>query len=138
MLLEAVDGLSAETVFLDSDEILQDTELPCVCVEIGDEQIEHESLGGSTGSTLKRDTQVNVDILHRARRDALLEAEDIAARIETAIATSTALLNLARSWFPQGIEIHRDSEGSVPSVRMRLQWLVTYSTNERDPTVAIP
>lgn len=132
-----VAGLDADHVFFDSDEMLQQSDLPAACVWMGDEEIEHESLGGASGAMLKRTVIMNVDIIHRARADALLAAEDIAAAIEAKIAVSTGILALARSWFPQGITITRDDAGSLPIVRLRMQWLVTYATNERDPTVAI-
>lgn len=136
--LVTVAGLDADHVFFDSDEMLQQVDLPCACVWLGDEEIEHETLGGSTGAILGRRVLMHVDLLHRARADALVAAEEIAALVETKIATSTGLLALCRSWFLQGIEITRDAEGSLPTVRLRMQWLITYATNERTPTVAIP
>lgn len=137
--LVTVAGLDDAHVFFDSDEMLQQGDLPCACVWLGDEEIEHATLGGgNAGALLIRRALVHTDILYRARSEALLAAEEIAAAVETKIATSTALLALCQSWFPQGIEVVRDAEGSVPAVMLRLQWLVTYATNERDPTVAIP
>lgn len=136
--LVTVAGLDDSHVFFDSDEMLQQGDLPCACVWLGDEEIEHADLGGSTGAKLIRRAQVHTDILYRARSEALLAAEEIAAAVETKIATSSALLALCQSWFPQGIEVSRDAEGSVPTVTLRLTWLITYVTNERDPTTAIP
>jgi hypothetical protein len=131
-------GIAAQRIFFDSDEVPQEPELPVFVCTIGDEDIQHETLGGSTGAILGRSPVVNVDIIHAARTDALLEAEEFAAQIETAIATSTRLPSLLRSWFPQALNVSRNNEGAQTTVQLRLQWLVTYSTNERDPTVAIP
>lgn len=125
-------------IFLDSDEVPQDEELPCAVVEVGDESITHETLGASSGATLQRDTTVTVDIFYQARTEGLIAAEEILATLETRMALSVALLAIVRSSFPQQLAIVRDKDGAQATVRLRMQWLVTYSTNERDPTVAIP
>lgn len=125
-------------IFFDSDEVPQEEELPCAVVEVGDEEITHETLGGSSGATLQRDTQVTVVIFYQARTEGLIAAEDILATLETRMALSSALLAIVRSSFPQQIAVVRNTDGSQPAVGLRIQWLVTYSTNERDPTVSIP
>jgi hypothetical protein len=137
-LVAGATGLDADHVFADTDEMLQAAEFPAACILCGDEEITHESVGGASGATLERIMDVHVILLYRANRDALKEAETILAAIETAIANSTQLLDLARSWFPKRISPNRDTEGSLPSVQIDATWQVTYSTNERDPTVAIP
>lgn len=137
--ISALASISSDRVIYDTDEIPEDTSREWVEVGIGNEDISHDTLGSSSaGAILRRELVVNTDIYYRARTEALLLAEAIAADVETAIATSSALLALCQSWFLAGIEVVRDDEGEQPLVRLRLQWLVTYATNERDPTVAIP
>jgi hypothetical protein len=136
-LLTTIPGLETSVVF-DSDEIPSDFDLPWCCVSIGDEEIEHDDLGGTSGARLKRDVEVNADLYYRARSDALLAAEEYAAAIETKVATDDTILDLVRCLYLQRMAVTRDSEGSQTTIQLRLQWLVTYSTNERDPTVSIP
>jgi hypothetical protein len=129
----------ASSTYFDSDEVPSEAELPVAIVALGNEDISHESLGGgSAGAILRRECAAYVDILHQARADALLAAEDYAALIEAAIATDTALLALIHSVFVNGYTVTRDDDGAQPTVNLRLEYLITYVTNERDATVAIP
>lgn len=136
--MSAIAALTGRVQF-DTDEIQEDTSLPWAEVSVGDEpEITHETLGGASGAILSRNLIVYTDIFLRATTETLLAAEDIAASVEAAVASSTLLLALCRSWFLAGIEVIKDNEGEKPLLCMRLQWSVNYATNERNATVAIP
>lgn len=136
--MSAIPALAGRVQF-DTDEIQDDTATPWVEVSVGDEpEIAHETLAGSSGAVLSRTVVVYTDIFYRATTEALLASEDIAASIEAAVASSTLLLALCRSWFLSGIEVVKDTEGEKPLLCLRLEWSVNYATNERNATVAIP
>lgn len=132
--LTTIPGLEL-SVTLDSEEIPNDFALPWVHVHVGDEDIDAVNLGGPVGRKLTRALQLTTDIYCRGRSEPLLEAESYAAAIETKLASSPRMGGLASDTRLRAYTISRNDEGSTPIVQMRLQWLVTYFTNERDATV---
>ncbi len=132
--IEAIDGLAGFVVF-DSTDVPDDLEIPWAFVWIGDENVEAFTLGGPGGRKLSREVELTVDLFHRAKSEALALAEDYCAQIEAKIAAYPQMGGLVKSTDLRAYTIARSEEGSQPIVRVRMQWIVTYWTQERDATV---
>jgi len=97
--------------------------------------VEPINLGGPQGRKLHREMQVTVDLFHREKNEALLVAEEYCARIEAVMAQDPRMGGLTAGCVLRAYTIARSDEGSQPIVRVRMQWIVNYCTQERDPTV---
>lgn len=124
-----------QSVFIDSEEIPEDLEMPCVHVSLGDEDIEVRGINAAVGRKLSRDLQLTVDIYCQARIEAVLQAEGYAAAAEAKLSPDPRMGGLTSDLRLRSYTILRSSEGDQPITQMRLLWFITYFTNERDATV---
>lgn len=134
--LGLIDGLQGFVV-LDSQEIPEDLDLPWALVSIGDEDIQPITLGDQRGRKLSREVQVTVDLFHRDKTEPLILAERHCAAIEARIGTDPRMGGLVKNSELRAYTVTHSDEGSQPIVRVRMQWLVTYWTYERDATVPV-
>lgn len=134
--LATIPGLE-QTVTIDSEEIPEGFELPWVHVHLGDEEVSPNNLGSiSSGRKLSRAMSLVTDIYCRDRSEPLLEAEKYAAAIEAKLASDPRMGGIAKDVRLVAYNISKSDEPrSLPILQMRLQWLVTYFTHERDATV---
>lgn len=134
--LESIDGLQGFVV-LDWQDIPEDPDLPWALVSIGDEDVQAITLGDQRGRKLSRELQVSVDIFHRDKTEPLILAEGYCAAIEARIGADPRMGGLVKNSELRAYTIAHSDEGSQPIVRIRMQWLVTYQTYERDATVPV-
>lgn len=132
--LRTIPGLEA-SVEIDSEKIPESLELPWVHVLLGNETILQLGLGSRQGRKNSRELELMVDVYCRGVTESLLIAEAYAAEVETKLATDPRMGGLTQNISLRGYAIERDAEGSPPITRIRMQWSVTYFTNERDATV---
>lgn len=134
--LNGIDGLQGFVV-IDAQEIPEDLELPWAHVAVGDEDIQAITLGGRDGRKLSREAQVTVDLFHRDESEPLIRAEGYCAAIEARLGADPRMGGLVKNSELRAYTVTHSDEGSQPIVRVRMQWLVTYWTYERDATVPV-
>jgi hypothetical protein len=133
--LVEIPGLE-QNVCIDTEEIPKVPETPWAHASLGDEDVNQIGLGTITaGRKNERLMQLFVDLYCCDRTAPLEFAEELAAAVEAKIAIDPRMGGLTRNTSLRGYTIDHSTEGSPPLTRLRMQWLVTYSTNERDATV---
>jgi len=127
----------SQYVTIDSEEIPEDLVLPWVHVSVGDEDVTTTNLGGALGRKQSRGLQLAADIYCIDKLEPLLKAESYGVLIEQKLSAAPRMGGLVKDVQLNGITVQRNSDGAAPACRLRYQWLVTYFTNERDPTAAV-
>lgn len=131
--LQGIPGLE-QSVEIDSAKIPDDLRLPWVHVLLGNENILQRGLGAGTGRKNLRELELTIDIYSKAVHEATLIAENFAALIEARLASDPRMGRLVQDLALRSYSIEHSDEGQQPIARLRMQWFVTYFTNERDAT----
>lgn len=133
-LLTSIDGLH-ESVIVDSDKLPDDFHAEFVLVELGGETIQQIGLGGAAGRKNSRELELLTDVYALDKFETLQNAEAIAAAIEAKLTLDPRMGGLTKNLSLRAYLIEKNRDGKKPIARLRLQWAVTYFTNERDATI---
>jgi len=132
VLLSAIPGLQ-DHVTIDAREVPDEADMPWAWVWVGNEDIIPRTLGAKQ----QRELDLSIDLIARDTQQLADRVEDIAAAIETVMASDRKLSNLAQDSTLRAYTIDRNNDGSQPMLRLRLQYVVTYLTETGLPNVAV-
>lgn len=125
-------------VTIDVKEIPDEADLPWAWVWIGNEDITVRTLGsGNSGPKQQREVDLSIDLIARDTQQLNDRVEAIAAEIEARMDADRRLNNLAQHSYLRAYTIDRDSAGTQPLLRLRMQYVVIYVTESGRPTVAL-
>ena len=134
VLLGSIDGLLDHVTF-DLPGTVDETVLPWAYVWLGNETIQPITTGGKQA----RQVELFIDLLARDRSEITGRVEDIAARIELALAADKSLGGLVTDQVLNGYTLDRSdtSAGQASILRVRMEYGLTYLTNAGNASVAV-
>jgi hypothetical protein len=126
---------TAARVYAGRVKVLQETELPCLLVDTGDEQIVDGSRQFER-ALARRIVQLRVRCVVKQVSGYLDTLDQIAQEVEIALATA-ATLGGAKGWWLTGTTAPElDGDGDRPVAVLELAFDVHYATTEATPDVA--
>ena len=124
-----------ETVFVDRVHALEKSDLPCVLVNVADENVSQGGYGG--GMMLDRTVTVGVAAYVMMRGDFDAASTSIQLEIEKAMASDTSLGGIVTNVRYEGRNKSTSGDGDTPFCAIGLTYSVTYRTMANAPDIGV-
>lgn len=113
---------------------IQESELPCIVIESGDEQSEAATIGRPI-EVLTRDYNLRVIVMVSVVGDDYAEAlDDLAAQVETIVGRDAFNAGGAQFIYPTGFSPTVTDEGEYTIARGAIEFKARYITSQINPT----
>jgi len=122
-------------VFFDRVYALEQEDLPCVLVSLGDET----AAAASYGSGLSYDREIAVDVMVCVAHNTLFDknANEIQKEVEQAMAADSTLGNLVTNVRYSGRNKSANGDGDVKFISLSMSYHASYRTDAQAPDIAI-
>jgi len=134
-VVTALTGLtfSGSNVFAARVTQLQPDELPALLIDTADEEIKLNSLAGGRNALIDRTLTLTVRVVVKEADSYEDDMDEGVRQVEAAIATDPTLGGLCKYAVLTGIEIERDGDGDLPTVKATMNYSCSYITTLNAP-----